>query len=47
MKEDRYICPNAGPVKNPNAILEAADGSDDTDINDNHCYEQYVSSFLL
>jgi hypothetical protein len=38
MEEDHYIHPNAGPVKNPNAILEAADGSNDTDmvINDNH-----------
>jgi hypothetical protein len=37
-EEDYYIHPNAGPVKNPNAILEAADRSDDTDmvIDDNH-----------
>jgi hypothetical protein len=37
-EEDHYICPNAGPLKNPNAILEAANGSDDTDmvIDDNH-----------
>ena len=31
-EEDGYVRRNAGPVKNPNSILEAADGSDDDDI---------------
>jgi hypothetical protein len=37
-EKDHYIHPNAGPVKNLNAILEAANGSNDTDmvIDDNH-----------